>query len=236
MDEELRSECMSKHTVSVYARRPEECREYWQKIESHMPEGWHFKLKSFEDAIDSSIYDQCIVFNATLEEISSLIHFQRTFKLPFVYLGNELKSDSLLELLRLGAIDVLCSPNNIEEIKAKVMYQFSSIKQKKQYNEHESIIEQADLTKVEERIFRVIINKEIQTTTQNIFDLVWKGKEVQSKTFNVHISKLRKKLKKINLDIKYSSSDKTYHVIKKRTLEEHAFPLKRYLSENYCRQ
>ena len=224
------------HNVSVYAKSPDDCRSFWKSLEDRMPEGWIFTLKSFEDAIDSNIYDQCILFDATLKEMTSLIHFQRTFKLPFVYVGDRFKSHELLDVLRLGARDILCNLENTEEIKAKIIYQFSPIKQKEQYNEHETIIEKAQLTKVEERIFRVIIQKEVVTTTQNIFNIVWKGKSVQTKTFNVHISKLRKKLKELNLDIRYSNFDKTYHVIKKRTLEEHAFPLNRYLSENYCSQ
>jgi DNA-binding response OmpR family regulator len=222
--------------ISIYTRKVKEAQEFWHSIEQIIPENWSFVVKSYSEAVNANSVDQCIIYDATLKEVRGLTHFQRSFRMPFVYVGDKLNSSELLEVLKLGAKDVLCSLDNKEEIIAKMIYRFSSIQQREDYHRHEALIEKAELTKVEEKIFRLILNREVVTTTQNIFDIVWKGKAVHIKTFNVHISKLRKKLRKIDLDIKYLSTDKTYHVTKRRSIEEHAFPLKEFLSESYCNQ
>ncbi len=201
--------------IPVFTKVNQENSEFWSNIQKGMPESWSFKLIDLSDAHHQSIYEQCIIADASIEDLKSFLYFQRTFSLPFLYVTrDELTSEATLEILSTGAIDSLSAPLASQLIKAKILHHFD----RRDSIKNEKIISDACFTKTEEQILRVILQKTIKTNAVNIYKAVWRESDVQMKTFNVHISKLRKKLKTINLDLKYLQ-DKTYHVIKKRSLQ-----------------
>jgi DNA-binding response OmpR family regulator len=201
--------------MPVFTRINEKSISFWEDVEALMANNWTFRLYELEDALQQSIYGQCIIADISIKDLNKVLYFQRTFSLPFLYVNSsEHNSDEILEVLGAGAIDALTAPLSLQVIKAKILHYFDG----RELIKNERLIFDASLTKIEEQILRVILSKSIKTSAENIFKSVWKEGTVQMKTFNVHISKLRKKLRTIDLDIK-CLKDKSYHVIKKRTLQ-----------------
>lgn len=202
--------------IPVFTRVNSETLKFWDNIEKSLSNDWSFQLTEFSETFHKSIYGQCIIADIDVNELNEILYFQRTFSLPYLFITNfHLECSQQLKILRAGALDVLTAPVCTETIKAKILHYFSS----SHIINNEQMITDACLTKVEEQILRVILGKKIITTAENIYKDVWREGNVQIKTFNVHISKLRKKLKTIGLDVK-CLKDKSYHVIKKRSLQE----------------
>ena len=146
---------------------------------------------------------------------SLLSHIRQLSDLPVIVLTAKDTLTSKVEVLNAGADDYLCKPFELEELLARIQVQLRK-RNKSSYEKitfknlslcpdiydaviHEQLLK---LTKHEYFILELLMkNTKRVFTKQEIYEYVWNDTYyMDDKTINVHISNIRKKIKKITND------------------------------------
>ncbi len=157
-----------------------------------------------------------IILDLMLPGISGeafLTNVREVSNLPVIVLTAKDTLDSKVEVLGAGADDYLCKPFALEELLARIQVQLRKIHK----NSYESIVFKSlhlepliydgtinnhslNLTKHEYLILELLMkNVKRVFTKQEIYEYVWNDDYCyDDKTINVHISNIRKKIKKIS--------------------------------------
>lgn len=128
-------------------------------------------------------------------------------------------TDKKLELFKLGVDDYITKPFSNEELIARINVQLRHSKSEEKnniliYKDIEMNIndykvtcnnKEIVLTKNEFELFKVLMENQNQVVTKStLFDTVWNNEDsADDNTLNVHISKLRNKLKEVNPNVDY---------------------------------
>lgn len=127
--------------------------------------------------------------------------------------------DKKLDLFKLGVDDYITKPFDNEELIARINVQLRHIKNKgienilkykdieMNLNDYKVICnnKEISLTKNEFEILKVLMENQNHVVTKStLFDIVWNDEDsADDNTLNVHISKLRNKLKEANQNVDY---------------------------------
>ncbi|HAB66079.1 MAG TPA: DNA-binding response regulator [Firmicutes bacterium] len=127
--------------------------------------------------------------------------------------------DKKLDLFKLGVDDYITKPFDNEELIARINVQLRHIKNKgienilkykdieMNLNDYKVICnnKEISLTKNEFEILKVLMENQNHVVTKStLFDIVWNNEDsADDNTLNVHISKLRNKLKEANQNVDY---------------------------------
>lgn len=187
----------------------------WSEVEASLPKEWRFQYLKTSQYTYENIVNRFIIVDAEIGLLKEFLFHQRSFAVPFIYVfTKECTAEDICNVKKLGAEDVICAPLSKSELEFKIKHYFSH--QSESYKNE--IFTQGNFTQIEENILSVLLKKTVVTTAPNICVAVW-GSEDKSKykTFNVHISKIRKKVAPFGIDIKMQK-DKSYHLVKKKSL------------------
>ncbi len=143
---------------------------------------------------------------------------KQKYNVPVIVMSAISNIDKKLDLFNLGADDYITKPFNNKELIARIKVHLKNGKHSKstviKYKDIElntsdfSVIcnnKNVVLTKNEFELLKVLMtNPEQVFTKSNLFDLVWGNEDsADDNTLNVHISRIRNKLKECNPKVEY---------------------------------
>lgn len=156
----------------------------------------------------------------TGEELMSEI--RKNHQMPIIIISAKLETESKVEMLRTGADDYITKPFDIDEVSARMdncllRYQTpvlppaaeTIIFKNLELNIDEAQLfvdgEEVKLTSIEFKILRTLMASPKKVFSKaNLFESVWQDEYYgDDNTINVHLSKLRQKLRRMNSEYEY---------------------------------
>ncbi|MFV0393819.1 MAG: response regulator transcription factor, partial [Coprobacillaceae bacterium] len=168
-------------------------------------------LLLFDNSFDLIILDLMLP-GRTGEEVIKEIKSEND--IPIIILTAVTTMDSKLELFDLGADDYIVKPFHAEELLARIKVQLrklnkQELKEVLTYKDIELNIQSFEvhcnnqkitMSKIEYSLLKILMENPNQVYTKDtLFEMVWNHEDsADDNTLNVHISKIRSKLKKAN--------------------------------------
>ena len=173
-------------------------------------------LLLFDNSFDLIILDLMLP-GKTGEEVIKEIKSEND--IPIIILTAVTTMDSKLELFDLGADDYIVKPFHAEELLARIKVQLrklnkQELKEVLTYKDIELNIQSFEvhcnnqkitMSKIEYSLLKILMENPNQVYTKDtLFEMVWNHEDsADDNTLNVHISKIRSKLKKANPEEEY---------------------------------
>lgn len=145
-----------------------------------------------------------VIADITLEDGSffdlfDLPRYRKMLSFPFIVISSMADKDTLRFGYKNGALDYLLKPFKKTELIVKIEQAFirSGVVISK-----ESILDNENLTKKEKKIIKVLLDADGDAVCrEEILEQVWNDQDIATKTLDVHIHNLRRKISEFDIQI-----------------------------------
>lgn len=180
-------------------------------------------LENFTDGLGKTHHPDLLILDLVFPDgllHQSFAHYAESLKqVPFIVVSALDEEDAVRSSLKWGALDYITKPFGKSEIQVKVEAHLTRHAKQPQsepifrldplsltvYNE---CGRSAELTSKEFRIMSLFLDaQDYRISRRDIFETLWKNISVSTKTLDVHLSNIRRKIEPLRLSITVTDSD-----------------------------